>query len=109
MSLVEMEHPDDPRVVLVEVAEHLHEIDRRLVAHPEALSTAWRQMRRCDDAVIDALPPADRTSYEAVMVSSGPRSRRPSAWFRSSGTNEDVARLHLALHRRIVLLRQLAR
>ena len=58
MSLVDLDRPDDERIVLAEVVVHLREIDCRSIDDQQRLAAAWLRVHRCDAAVLDVLEPA---------------------------------------------------
>ena len=82
------------------------ELDERVIDDPAALAEAWADMRRCDEAALDALDLVDRHVFGSVVESSASRSRRRPSSRRPVARR--VVRLHLALHRRIVFRRDLA-
>ncbi len=83
------------------------ELDERVIDDPAAVAEAWADMRRCDEAALDALDLVDRHVFGSVVESSASRSRRrPSS--RPPVVQDRVVRLRLALHRRIVFRRDLA-
>ena len=107
MSLVDTDFPDDADVVVVEVVSHLLEVDGRSIVEPAGLAEAWAEVHRCDDAVLEALDPADRSIYQATIDTSRSRSRSSRRSRREPIVEERVVGLHLALHRRLVVLRDL--
>ena len=107
MSLVSTDFPEDAHVVLSEVLAHLLELDARTIHEPTELARAWADVHCCDDQVLEALDPNDRWAYQDTIdrsVSPVRSSRRASG---GSIVQERVVRLHLALHRRLVVLREL--
>jgi hypothetical protein len=107
MTLLDLDHPDDERIVLAEVVVHLREIDHRRIADQAGLAEAWLQVHRCDGAVLDALDPLNRQHYQCIV--DGPRtgrstSRPARAWLAASTLRTGVAHLNVAVHRRLMLL-----
>ena len=107
MSLVATDFPDDGQVVLAEVLLHFVELDGRAILEPVALTDAWMEVHQCDDEVLEALDPAERSTYQAVSNTSRSRSKPSQRWPGEPVMQESVVRLHLALHRRVVVLRDL--
>jgi hypothetical protein len=100
MAMATTSHPEDSRIVLREVVTHLSELGDRIIADPLELTEAWTEVHRCDDAAMDALDPGVRHTYDVVTRSRSRRSRR----IRSSVVEDRVVVLHLAVHRRLVIL-----
>jgi len=106
MSLLGTSFPEDAQVVLAEVLGHLLELDARPIDEPVELARAWAEVHGCDDAVLDALDTADRPVYQAALDTTPPRPRRPRR-LSDPIVQERAVRLHLAVHRRVVVLRDL--
>lgn len=104
MPLVRTEFPDDEAVVIAEVAEHLASVDRRRLRDEAALAQAWREVRRCDDAVVPVLDPTSRADYLAVLRTGGPRPGRARSWLGLARVDVEVGRLHVGIHRRLLVL-----
>ena len=107
MSLVDTDFPDDAEVVLAEVVAHFLELDGRPPVEPVGLSEAWAEVHRCDDAVLEALDPTERSVYQATIDTGRSRSRRSRRSHGEPIVQNRVVGLHLALHRRLVVLRDL--
>jgi hypothetical protein len=98
--------PEDIPIVVTEVICHLAEIDDRQILDPHELAQAWLEVRLCDAAVLDVLTEHQRLHYQAIVE--GPRrsARQPRGSDRSTVVT-GVVRLHLAIHRRRILLQDL--
>ena len=105
MSLVDLDRPDDERIVLAEVVVHLREIDCRSIDDQQRLAAAWLRVHRCDAAVLDVLDPAARRAYRGRRRRP-PRGRRRRSTPGRSGPRcrAGSAHLHVAVHRRLMLL-----
>jgi hypothetical protein len=107
MSLIDTDFPEDADVVLAEVIAQLVDVDHRRVSDATDLAQAWREIRHCDGAVLEVFTPEDRAAYEAIIDDdhddSGHGRDSITATSRMS-----AARLHVAIHRRVVLLHDLA-
>ena len=106
MSLVAADFPDGGAVVMTEVIDHLGEVDHRRVASPLELAAAWREVRDCDAAVVEVLGVNDRVAYEGI-VRSQPKGTTRSRRSADSSLRMSVSRLHVAIHRRIILLQDI--
>jgi hypothetical protein len=104
VSLIDLDHPDDERIVLAEVVVHLREIDRRSIDDQQRLAAAWLQVHRCDAAVLDVLEPAARQAYQAVVDGPHRGGAIARAWSVGSALRAGSAHLHVAVHRRLMLL-----
>jgi hypothetical protein len=105
MTLVDTNFPEDSDIVVSEVLLHLLELDARRFDEPADLALVWAEVHRCDDDVLEALDAGDRMSYQASIDRTRPEPSYRSR--REPNLRERVAHLHLALHRRLVLLRDL--
>lgn len=106
MPLAPTRHPEDDAVVLAEVAVHLDEIDRRKIRSAPELTTAWQEIRSCDDAVIDVLDAEHRAAYQSLCTP-GRAQRRGRLGPSLFGFNGDLARLHVGIHRRLLFISDL--
>jgi hypothetical protein len=106
MAITEMPFAEDSRIVLTEVVSHLFEIDNRSIADPLELAQAWAEVHSCDDAVMGALDTSDRLSYQVIVDTRRQRPRRPKP-ASSAILHDRAVVLHLAVHRRLVALRDL--
>jgi hypothetical protein len=104
MSLVDLDRPDDERIVLAEVVVHLREIDCRSIDDQRQLAAAWLQVHRSDAAVLDVLEPAARQAYQDVVDAPRRNGVLGRTWSVGSALRTGSAHLHVAVHRRLMLL-----
>jgi hypothetical protein len=96
-------HPEDQRVVAVELLVHLRELRSREIVDPRQLAEVWLQLRHCDSAALDSLEPTARDHYLSIVEV--PRRPRPPLrqWDRAA-LRIGAAHLRVALHRRLMVL-----
>jgi hypothetical protein len=95
---------DDPRVVVVEVAADLHEIDQLRILDARGLAGAWMRVHHCDAAVLGSLDHASREHYQAIAARRRPRAERTPRWSDRNAVRAGVAHLKVAVHRRLIVL-----
>ena len=97
---------DEHFLELLPFVAKLRQLAEWTIDDPMELADGWRELRRCDDAILARLPAEAARHYRVATQVSPVTSRRPRRGYDTTIVEQRAGRFHLEVHRRIATLDQ---